>query len=357
MQSKVDVVVVGAGIAGLSAARSLIAAGRSVLVLESRDRVGGRLQSHVTDAGALDLGATWFWPGERRVEALVEELGVRTHSHYLAGDAMYHEVGRSKRIDGNPIDVASGRFTDGAASLCAAVAARLPDGTIQLNAAVSAIGLADTGLTVTHQLGDVETGHVVLALPPVLVTHSIEFDPPLPERLAGLASITPVWMGGIAKVVVTYSSAFWRSSGLAGAAISHIGPLREIHDMSGPDGRPAALFGFAPLGSGAIAPAVSDVVAQLVEVFGPEAANPEEVVVKDWRAEPHTTPPDAADLSAYQAYGHPAFQEPAGGGRVHWASTETATVAPGHIEGALAAAERAVAAILNSPATSGRADR
>jgi monoamine oxidase len=48
-------------------------------------------------------------------------------------------------------------------------------------------------------------------------------------------------------------------------------------------------------------------------------------------------------------YAHPLYQEPAANGRLHWASTETAPVAPGHIEGAIAAAERAAAAIIGTP--------
>ena len=49
----------------------------------------------------------------------------------------------------------------------------------------------------------------------------------------------------------------------------------------------------------------------------------------DWRAEPYTSPPGVDALGAYGAYGHPLFRQPALGGRLHWASTETATDAPG----------------------------
>jgi monoamine oxidase len=90
-------------------------------------------------------------------------------------------------------------------------------------------------------------------------------------------------------------------------------------------------------------------VAQLVEIFGPDAASPIEVVVADWRTDPDTVPQGAAastrTATAMATYGHPDYQVPAGNGRLHWASTETAPESPGHIEGALAATERAVAAI------------
>ena len=55
-----DTVVIGAGIAGLTAARLLAAAGRTVVILEARDRVGGRVQTDRTDGEVTDLGASWI---------------------------------------------------------------------------------------------------------------------------------------------------------------------------------------------------------------------------------------------------------------------------------------------------------
>ncbi|MEM7287315.1 MAG: FAD-dependent oxidoreductase [Actinomycetota bacterium] len=341
----VDVAIIGAGIGGLATASALIAAGHDVSVFESRDRVGGRLLSHHAAPRPLDLGATWFWPGERRVAALVEKLNAPTHLHHLAGDAVYHAPEGARRLDGNPIDVPSGRFSAGAESLAAELAAGLPGGAVRLACAVHAIDHHGTRPVVDHEGGTTAARHVVLALAPALAVHRIEFQPGLPERLASLAAATPVWMGAMAKVVVRYDRPFWRDAGLAGAAISHLGPMREIHDMSGPDGAPAALFGFVPLVGTTEVPAEAEITAQLADLFGPGAASPLDIVVKDWRSDPDTSPPGVDALQEYRTYGHPLFQEAALDGRLHWASTETATTAPGHIEGALAAAERAASAI------------
>ena len=180
---------------------------------------------------------------------------------------------------------------------------------------------------------------------PATAVHLIDFGGALDGDVLALAEATPVWMGAFAKAVAWYERPFWRDAGLAGAAFSHAGPLREVHDMSGPDGSPAALFGFAPLQPGQPTPTHDEVLAQLAELFGDEAAGPAGLEIADWRAEPYTSPPGVDALGAYGAYGHPLFRQPALGGRLHWASTETATDAPGHVQGALSAATRAAAAI------------
>ncbi len=347
------VIVVGAGVSGLRAAELLSRREHRVTVLEARQRVGGRLHS---TADGVDLGASWFWPGERRVAALIEELGIAVHDQHVAGDAMYDDASGAVRLDGNPIDVPAFRFVNGAASLTEALASRLHShdrSDVRLDSHVQSIDVTTSGVDVEVGVGvpsdrDVlHADHVVLALAPALAASSIRFRPDLPGDLRAVAERTPVWMGAITKVVARYESPFWREIGLSGSAVSHRGPMREIHDLSGPGGNPAALFGFA--GSDASSGAVdeSEVLDQLVRLFGPDAGSPIDLVLADWRSERFTSPNDVELITDYSTFGHQTFQQPALGGRVHWTSTETALVAAGHIEGALAAAERAVAHILD----------
>src|SRR5262249_37860626 len=99
MPTSTDVVVVGAGFAGLSAARALTRLGHEVVVLEGRDRVGGR-SSTTTIAGVpVDLGGTFVGPTQDAVLELADELGCRTVPTYDRGKnlILWHGRVRSYR--------------------------------------------------------------------------------------------------------------------------------------------------------------------------------------------------------------------------------------------------------------------
>ena len=74
-----DIVIVGAGMSGLAAARAVLAAGLEPVVLEARDRVGGRLLNEsIGDGKIVELGGQWVGPTQDRLSALAAELGVDT---------------------------------------------------------------------------------------------------------------------------------------------------------------------------------------------------------------------------------------------------------------------------------------
>ena len=96
-----DVCVIGAGYAGLAAARRLRQAGRSVVVLEARDRVGGRVWTQHTDDGTpYDVGGTWIGPGQDEMYALAGDLGVKTYSTYVDGEVVLDIDGKVRRYRG-----------------------------------------------------------------------------------------------------------------------------------------------------------------------------------------------------------------------------------------------------------------
>ena len=99
--------VVGAGFAGLSAARALVAKGRTVAVLEARDRVGGRVYTKTLDDGTpVDLGGQWVGPTQDRLYALAKEVGVATFATYGEGHNLLWLAGKKKTYKGTIPSVA-----------------------------------------------------------------------------------------------------------------------------------------------------------------------------------------------------------------------------------------------------------
>ena len=89
-RKRADVIVVGAGLAGLTAARQIRAAGRSVIVMEAQHRVGGRtLNEDIGGGKVADLGGTFIGPTQDHVAALVKELGIGTFPTYNAGNNVF----------------------------------------------------------------------------------------------------------------------------------------------------------------------------------------------------------------------------------------------------------------------------
>ncbi|MEU5879609.1 flavin monoamine oxidase family protein [Spirillospora sp. NPDC047279] len=90
-----DVVIVGAGLSGLTAARDLVAAGRSVIVLEARERPGGRVYGlPLGDGTTSEGGAEFIGPTQDRMAALTAEMGVETFPTYNTGKNVYYRNGK-----------------------------------------------------------------------------------------------------------------------------------------------------------------------------------------------------------------------------------------------------------------------
>ncbi len=96
-----DVIVVGAGFAGLVTARRLQAQGVSVILAEARDRVGGRVCTVRPREGLwLDVGGQWTGPGQDRIIALGKEMGVESFPTWPEGEHLQYREGRLSRYSG-----------------------------------------------------------------------------------------------------------------------------------------------------------------------------------------------------------------------------------------------------------------
>jgi monoamine oxidase len=358
---RTDVAIVGAGLSGLYAALLLSRAGTSCVVLEARDRIGGRILSVSAEppsdadivAGArYDLGPAWFWPDmQPLMRQMVAELGLAAFPQEFAGAVLVErfKLEPPQRYErGLNTEPRSMRLIGGMQSLADAVAARVPPGTVHLGVRVMGIeldGLGSVRIDTLSACGPltVMANSVILALPPRIVSGTITFSPKLPSTLHNDLEAIPTWMAGHAKVMAVYDTPFWREQGLSGTASSFVGPLIELHDASAPDGRPA-LFGFVGLPAASrksIGPEKLKhlALAQLTRLFGPQAEQPVAVFVVDWAVDPWTaTTADGEPPSGHPDYGPPPRFGGEWDGRLVFAGTEVATEYGGYLEGALKAA-------------------
>jgi monoamine oxidase len=351
-----QVLVIGGGLAGLTAARALHRAGVGFQLIEARERLGGRILS--TDAtgdgmGPFDLGPSWFWPGTQPAFAdLVQASGVASYPQADTGDLVFQRgAGAVQRYPGMRQEPAAMRMKGGTAALIATLARDLQPGAIRLNTRVTHMALTETGVDVTTDKGQVlSASHVLLALPPRVLAACVAFDPLIPPTVMSLWQNTPTWMAPHAKFLAVYDRAFWRDAGLSGAARSQTGPLVEIHDATTAEGQ-AALFGFVGVPADARARAgaaavIAACVRHLGQLFGPQAAMTTATLYKDWAVDPLTATPD--DLTAGE---HPSpnlrpWIEGDWQHRLTLIGSETSRTEPGYLAGAHEAAERGVATLL-----------
>jgi monoamine oxidase len=345
------VIIIGAGLAGLTVAQALYAAGRPVLVLEARARVGGRTHAvpAMPDSSAVDgfdLGATWGWGHHAYLMKLLTHLQLKPFAQYSTG-AMAYETRQGLHRLPTPASAAPYlRLPGGAAALCAALAQALPAGSVQLSTRVTQVThlpeQEGVEIMAEHegQRRRYRGSAVVVALPPRLVAHSISFSPPLPAALLQTLRAVPTWMSHAMKSVVVYTNPFWRAQGQSGFASSELGPLTEIHDASPASNRPGALFGFfAPGHPLRIAPVVERqraVVAQLTRLFGAAASEPLAYHELDWALEPFTsTPGDEQPPQQVPLQGPTLLRQAHWDGRLHWAGAETSLSEWGRLDGAV----------------------
>tara|TARA_R110000868_G_scaffold102524_6_gene282382 strand:+ start:11016 stop:12377 length:1362 start_codon:yes stop_codon:yes gene_type:complete len=439
-----DVIIIGAGLSGLRAA-DLLKESRDVVLLEARDRVGGRALGHsFTNGDTADLGGQWVGPGQDRLYALIEQLGMTTYPLWDEGDRLVlsgeklrrytgtipklaphvlinvhlmmtrfdamaaqldparpwahskakewdhqtvgqwmskqaftrqafeifavgigavftaepHEVSllhalfyaRSGTSLDNLLATTGGAQQDRVHGDMAGVAQRLADGLgdrVKLSQPVEKIAWSDEGVVVTTLDGEFRARRAILALPPTQAVR-LRYDPILPSRRAALWQRMPP--GACIKCIAQYETPFWREDGLAGQAVGPDLEVRVTFDNSEAGKSAGLLLGFiegdhARKWSGRDpAERRAAVLQAFARYFGEQALSPIDYVDQDWIAEEYTRGCYAALMGpgVWTSLGMD-LRQPIG--PIHVAGTETATRYYGYFEGALQAAERAVAEI------------
>lgn len=346
-----EILIVGGGLSGLALADHLTQKGVDFLLVEAQDRLGGRILTKELSGAMFDLGPAWFWPGQPRIAALARRFQISVFPQYATGDQMYQDhSGAVQRARGFASMQGSYRLSGGMGALIDGLAGSLESGRVLTRTRLETIRHAPEGITATvdHSGASipVDARQIMLAVPPRVIAETVSFDPALKaDRSQSLKSI-PTWMAGQAKILAVYEEPHWRDAGLSGDAMSHRGPMVEIHDASPIEGGPYAVFGFVGYPADMRMEHRDDMldraVAQLVALFGPKMAHPLNLVLQDWATIPEIArAQDRAPVGHHPRYGLPSHLSGLAARGVHFCSTETAHGFGGYLEGALEAAELA----------------
>lgn len=334
-----DVVIIGAGLTGLTLARLLIDNGQSVLVLEARDRVGGRIHTHTTSDGAeVEMGATWFFPHFNNLHKSMKSMNLGLMEQYMKGYTLQEGSAGStprKFYEGGSSDMF--RIKGGTSNLVTTLYDKIGHDKVELSQIVKEIKKIDGGVEVVTKDSCFTAKRLVTTIPPQLLAHTVQFNPPLPNEVKQVISNTHTWMGGSMKGAITYAKPFWKEAGNSGALYSYAGPFVQMYDQTSTDGKRFALVGFMDekISSLPYKERKKKVTDQLVRVFGNEAREPLDYKDTYWADEEFTMPKNAGRLSAHKNNGHQVYRTPHLGGAVYIAGTETSSQAGGYMEGAI----------------------
>lgn len=353
-----ETVIIGAGISGLTAAVLLAEAGKSVILLEAQAQAGGRVQSVLDDAGHFlgDLGPTWVWPSfQPTLTRWVEKLALQLVPQYVRGlSILDHGVGHPPQKGHMPAQKGNMRLDGGSQEIVNALRTRLPRDVLRTHCPVKGIHFVKDGVEIrlhdeascslTSQT--LTCKNIIVAVAPRIAARTIDWHPQLPSPLKADMLETPTWMAPHAKVVALYENAFWRDQNISGRIASRAGPIVEAHDHCGPNGTPAAIFGFIgwPHALRLQHPQElrQQIEAQLMRCFGKGNAPPKELHIKDWAINPYVTSPEDLDTPMHHPSRRPdSLRASYFDHRLIFASAETADISPGLIEGAFDAGERA----------------
>ena len=377
------IAIIGGGLSGLYAAFLLEQRGIDYILLEARDRLGGRIavvpstinkvsidkaSTEISDKSSssdneklgdgFDLGPSWFWPEyQPQLSRLIETLNLSRFAQFEDGDMMIERAANELpiRTQGYQSSPTSMRLVGGMSSLINALYSRLDAKRIVTGQTVRRLTKTDRGIKIESSSEQMIAGqitiyhaqYVLLALPPRLAVSTIIFEPALPQDLVTEWQKTATWMAPHAKYLAVYDVPFWRNQGLSGAARSAVGPLTEIHDASLVEGE-GALFGFFGVPAH-IRKSVSEMElkahcrAQLVRLFGAQAETPTAEYLKDWAQDSFTaTPADASGAGQHAVA--PTTKPKIGAWKngLMGSASEWSEAFSGYVAGAIDAAHKAV---------------
>ena len=350
-----QVLIIGAGITGLTTAYQLHQQNINCTILEARSRVGGRIHT-VFPANRpsvpLDYGAMWFWDDHKHVKRLVRELHLKRIPQYTKGYAIRdHGSGKTPQRFIPQADTVKYRVDGGMQRIVNKLQKSLPLDIIHLETEVTHLSFDNDGATAhaSYQGQDryFDGDMVVMTIPPELASTMITYHPDLtPETRHALRS-TPIWEGQVIKVFLVYDTPFWRKAGLSGHMISEEGPIHEMYDASPADPF-GVLVGLIRHQSRAyhLLPdeRKSAIMAQIRRIYGWEANELKHYSEVNWAYDEYSSFRTGATDQG--TTGTLMLQQPFMNGKLYWGGADVSTVSRGYLDGGIYRANEIAQAIM-----------
>lgn len=337
---KSNIIIIGAGLTGLTLAYYLKNHNIDVVLIEARERLGGRIYTKQSDnSPPIELGATWISPQHTQLLKLLKELGLKTFEQKMGDTAIYEAFSTSpyQLVSLPKSELPSYRVQQGTQQIIEKLSSKIDQKQRYTSQAIRTIYKDGNTIIATSDTHHFVGSMVISTVSPLLFANSIKVTPQLPKDLEEICQRTHTWMGDSIKIALSYKEKFWNQKHLSGTIFSNVGPISEMYDHSNMEDSLFALKGFF---NGAYFGITKEerlklVLSQLEKYYGSQVRDfisYEEMV---WKNEPYT----AADTSAYvlphQNNGNAVYQKGYLDNSLFLAGTETSPINGGYMEGAV----------------------
>lgn len=339
------IIIVGAGLSGLTLAYLLAKKNIESTILEASPRIGGRIQ---TESGKLntplELGATWFSDIHSNLIKLINELGLKKFPQFSEGISLFQTKSfePAQKFYVPKSESPSYRIAGGTQNLIDTLANQIPAQNIKLNTKVIAIKNEDTELVITTSQDEViKAEKAILCMPPQVVHSEIDFSPALPVNLADILPNVQTWMAGSIKFVLEYKKPFWRENAYSGMLYSHTGIVVEMYDHTNFEENRFGFTGFLNSSFSSFSKEKRKhlVTNQLTELLGEQAKNTTFYNDKIWTDE-FTLGKNQIIQRRHHNNGHQLLQKSYFENKLYFSGTETSQTYSGYMEGAVLSATK-----------------
>lgn len=341
------IIIIGAGLAGLTAAYLLKKEGIFATILEARERVGGRIHTiYQEDEAPIEMGATWLGKKHTYLIRLLNDLKIEIFTQHLGKYAVYEPTSLShpQVVHLPPNNDPSFRIKGGTSTVINALKNHLDEEQVLLRQVVQSIENQGGKVCIKTNKGDFYADAVISTLPPFLLSKTIKFSSDFPVELTKVANATHTWMGDSIKVGLTFKKAFWLEGQTSGTIMSNVGPIPEMYDQSDLKNGHFALVGFMNGTFYALTKSERRemILGQLEKYYGEQVREFLSYEEGIWRKEEFTFRNYESHILPHQNNGNAVFQKSYFDDKLLIAGAETAQNYPGYMDGAVQSAVRVV---------------